>query len=101
MKLIVMVVSACASLLLIEQPVLAAGDGLDARTHAKVMRAKRAQAMDAQDKGAAGQPYRESCGSGANIGNVYTDRSNRGTAPRENTVVVTGDVIVLPGRNCR
>ena len=80
--------------------VYAAGDGIDARTHAKVMRAKRTQAMDTKGR-EANRGYQESCGTGASIGNVYTDKNSRGSAPRENTVVVTGDVIVVPGRNCR
>lgn len=91
-------IGACA--LLPVEIVYAAGDGMDARTHAKVMRAKRAQAMDSKDSEPA-RGYKESCGNGASIGNVYTDRNNRAGVPRENTVVVTGDVIVLPGRNCR
>jgi hypothetical protein len=100
MKMLVAALAATFPLMLPVDFALAANDGMDARTHAKVMRAKRTQAMDAQGR----EPkrgYQESCDGGVNIGNVHTDRNSRGSAPRENTVVVTGDVIVLPGRNCR
>ena len=85
-----------------------ASDGLDARTHAKVMRAKRMQAME-KDKNpeilaglppVGSQQAADPCGAGIGIGNVYVDKSGR-NAPRENTVVVTGDVIFAPSRNCR
>lgn len=95
---------------LIALPCLAQ-DGLDARTHAKVMRAKRQQAMaqNVNQDGRAGLPpvgagqaqIADPCKAGIDIGNVYVDRNNRGGAPRENTVVVTGDVIFAPSRNCR
>lgn len=83
-----------------------ASDGLDARTHSKVMRAKRMQAMDkdaSQQNPSALAPVgtqfnADPCSIG--IGNVYVDKNGRNT-PRENTVVVTGDVIFAPGRNCR
>jgi hypothetical protein len=88
----------------------AATDGLDARTHAKVMRAKRAQAMEQNAHPALMQGLPpvgsqqgqvvDPCKAGVNIGNVYADKNNR-AAPRENTVVVTGDVIFAPSRNCR
>lgn len=87
-----------------------AADGLDARTHAKVMRAKRMQAMEqntrAENKsglppvGAQQTQVADPCKGGIDIGNVYVDKGGR-AAPRENTVVVTGDVIFVPGRNCR
>jgi hypothetical protein len=89
----------------------AAQDGLDARTHAKVMRAKRMQAMEqnANPGNQTGLPpvgsqqtqVVDPCKGGIDIGNVYVDKNNRGAAPRENTVVVTGDVIFAPSRNCR
>ena len=83
-------------------------DGLDARTHAKVMRAKRMQAIekDANTENKSGLPpvgaqqNIDPCSAGIGIGNVYVDKNNR-AAPRENTVVVTGDVIFAPSRNCR
>jgi hypothetical protein len=92
-------------------PVVSATDGLDARTHNKVMRAKRAQAMDrnsGHDKSSGLPPVgsqqqaqnSDPCKAGIDIGNVYTGNSNRGM-PRENIVVVTGDVIFAPNRNCR
>jgi hypothetical protein len=87
-----------------------AQDGLDARTHAKVMRAKRMQAMEQNNNtenktglppvGAATAQGADPCKAGIDIGNVYMDKNNR-AAPRENTVVVTGDVIFAPSRNCR
>lgn len=88
----------------------AAQDGLDARTHAKVMKAKRAQGMQQNANpgmmqglppvGTQQTQVVDPCNPGVNIGNVYADKNNR-AVPRENTVVVTGDVIVVPGRNCR
>lgn len=97
---------------------LALADGLDARTHSKVMRAKREQAMiqheQAQNPTAfppVGQQQQspafpmsngaDPCAAGVNIGNVMVDNNNRFGSPRENTVVVTGDVIFAPSRNCR
>lgn len=85
-----------------------AGDGMDARTHSKVMRAKRMQAIekDTSSEKSSGLPLvgaqqnADPCSAGIGIGNVYVDKNGR-TAPRENTVVVTGDVIFAPGRDCR
>lgn len=85
-----------------------ANDGLDARTHAKVMRAKRMQTMEkaANTENRSGLPpvgaqqNADPCNAGIGIGNVYVDKNSR-AAPRENTVVVTGDVIFAPSRNCR
>ena len=87
-----------------------AADGMDARTHAKVMRAKRMQAMDQNSArennsglppvGAPQAQIVDPCKAGIDIGNVYIDKNSR-NAPRENTVVVTGDVIFAPSRNCR
>lgn len=93
-----------------------AADGLDARTHSKVMKAKREQAMVQYEKtqnpqaavtNGQQQPSSQAmggadpCSAGVNVGNVYVDNNNRFGAPRENTVVVTGDVIFAPSRNCR
>lgn len=84
-------------------------EGLDARTNSKVMRVKRHQALDQYEK-AQDQPSQvgspksatanDPCNAGVNIGNVMVDGNNR-FGPRENTVVVTGDVIFAPSRNCR
>lgn len=85
-----------------------ATDGLDARTHSKVMRAKRMQAIEKDSPAnnqsglpAVGAPQAsDPCKAGIDIGNVYVDKNGR-NAPRENIVVVTGDVIFAPSRNCR
>lgn len=101
----------CALASPVAVPLVHATDGLDVRTHTKVMRAKRMQAMDRNsgaDKPAGlppvGSPQStnasDPCKAGIDIGNVYTGNSNRGM-PRENVVVVTGDVIFAPSRNCR
>lgn len=75
-------------------------DGLDSRTNLKVMKAKRLQAIQSRKEDAdTGKKTTDGC-SGVDIGNVETGRGARALAPRENTVVVTGDVIVVPGRHC-
>lgn len=84
---------------------LADDGGLDARTSMKVNRAKRHQALDksnaARSSGATNrQTNSEDPCKGVDIGNVYTD-GNRGATPRENIVVVTGDVINIPNNRCR
>lgn len=74
-------------------------DGLDARTSLKVNRAKRHQAMKKSNSQSVNSTSKETTPEdpckGIEIGNVYTD-SNRGATPRENTVVVTGDIINIP-----
>jgi hypothetical protein len=79
-------------------------DGLDARTSLKVNRAKRHQAMEKSNTRSVNSTSKENMTEdpckGIEIGNVYTD-SNRGATPRENTVVVTGDVINIPSSKCR
>jgi hypothetical protein len=83
---------------------LADDDGLDASTSMKVNRAKRHKSMDksnTQSSNSVGNNNStdDPC-KGVEIGNVYTD-SKRGPTPRENTVVVTGDVINIPSNRCR
>ena len=79
-------------------------DGLDARTSMKVNRAKRHQSLDKSNTQSSNtankQNTTEDPCKGVEIGNVYTD-SNHGATPRENTVVVTGDVINIPSNKCR
>jgi len=83
---------------------LADDGGLDARTSMKVNRAKRHQALDKSNTRPSGSTNRQTSSEdpckGVNIGNVYTD-GNRGATPRENIVVVTGDVINIPNNRCR
>lgn len=79
--------------------VYAQTSSLDSRTNVKVMKAKRLQAMKSNKYGGDDEKVSNGCG-GVEIGNVSTAKNARATAPRENTVVVTGDVIVVPGRNC-
>lgn len=75
-------------------------DGLDSRTNLKVMKAKRLQAIQSRkEDGDTSKKSTDAC-AGVDIGNVETGRGARALAPRENTVVVTGDVIVVPGRHC-
>lgn len=78
-------------------------NGLDNRSNVKVMRAKRMQAIqnrkENKEETSNNTKQNNGCG-GVEIGNVETGRGARATAPRENTVVVTGDVIVVPGRHC-
>lgn len=90
------------------QPVFAE-DNMDSRTRMKVNRAKRHQSIDDKAANAVmsfptpSQPKKNAAAdpcAGVEIGNVYTDR-NRGATPRENTVVVTGDVINVPSNKCR
>ncbi|MEI6214346.1 MAG: hypothetical protein WCP10_09595 [Desulfuromonadales bacterium] len=85
-----------------------AEEELDARTSMKVNRAKRHKSIEEKVVDAVVQPDSQTrkkgtesdpC-AGVSIGNVYTDR-NRGATPRENTVVVTGDVINVPSNKCR
>lgn len=107
---------ALAWAVLMASTVAVAADGLDARTHSKVMKAKREQAMvqyektqnpqaaTANNQQQANNPAfgsQDPCSAGVNVGNVFVDSNNRFGAPRENTVVVTGDVIFAPSRNCR
>ena len=107
MKKIPLLIAAVCMLTLLANHA-SADDGMDARTHSKVMRAKRMQAIDKNanaDNPSAlpavgAQQNADPCSAGIGIGNVYVDKNGR-NAPRENTVVVTGDVIFAPGRNCR
>lgn len=107
---------ALAWAILMASTVAVAADGLDARTHSKVMKAKREQAMVQYEKTQNPQAATantqqqvnnpamggsDPCSAGVNVGNVFVDNNNRFGAPRENTVVVTGDVIFAPSRNCR
>lgn len=85
---------------------LAADDGLDARTSLKVNRAKRHLSLEQKKRiemlPSSNKTFttdKDPC-EGIDIGNVYTD-GNRGPTPRENTVVVTGDVINIPSSKCR
>ncbi|NVN99801.1 MAG: hypothetical protein HXX17_10785 [Geobacteraceae bacterium] len=94
-----------SSQFLMSATVFAGDDGLDAGTSLKVNRAKRHQSMEKSDKSKAvissnlqkadGDPCK-----GVEIGNVYTD-GKVAAVPRENTVVVTGDVINIPSSKCR
>ena len=86
---------ACAVML--ASTVAVAADGLDARTHSKVMKAKREQAMVQYEKTQtqaatvtnqqqANNPAMvgcDPCSAGVNVGNVYVDSNNRFGAPRE------------------
>jgi hypothetical protein len=82
-----------------------AEEGLDVRTSLKVNRAKRHQSIEDKGEelvsfGKKKETEKDPC-AGVDIGNVYTNGQNRGAAPRENTVVVTGDVINIPSNKCR
>lgn len=77
----------------------AEANGLDSRANVKVLKAKRMQAMK-NNKDDDESKMSDDC-SGVEIGNVSTNKNARANAPRDNIVVVTGDVIVVPGRNCR
>jgi hypothetical protein len=96
----------CLLLLTVISSSFADDDGLDARTSVKVNKAKRHQALEQKKQGEIPtigntnfDNSKDPC-AGVDIGNVYTD-GKRGPAPRENTVVVTGDVINIPSNKCR
>lgn len=73
---------------------------VDARTSLKINRAKRHNAMQAQENDGFGNNGTVTSCKGVDIGNVHTGPGQR-NAPRENTVVVTGDVINIPSDRCR
>ncbi len=73
---------------------------VDSRTSLKINRAKRHNAMQAQENDGFGNNGTVTSCKGVDIGNVRTGPGQRNT-PRENTVVVTGDVINIPSDRCR
>ncbi len=89
----------CASLLALPAVCLADFD-VDSRTSLKINRAKRHNAMEAQDKDGFGNNGTVRSCNGVEIGNVHAGPNQR-NQPRENTVVVTGDVINIPSDRCR
>lgn len=83
--------------------VFATDDGLDANTSLKVNRAKRHKTMEKSDRSSKASNMQKTDGDpckGVEIGNVFTD-GKRASVPRENTVVVTGDVINIQSNKCQ